>query len=97
MHFATKDDEVYKEGVELYGEGSGVFRSERIGLDGYVFYNKDELIDMLTRCGFKIIRLENTIMYKRYEKPEADEGNEWWKNKPLDSVTARFIVSAEKM
>lgn len=97
MQFATKEDEVYKEGIELYEKGSQVYRAERINLDGYVFYNKEELADMMTRCGFQISKIENTIMYKTYEKPKYEEGNEWWKNKTLDSITARFIVVAEKI
>lgn len=97
MQFSTKDDEVYKQGIELYGKGSQVYRHERINLDGYVFYNKEEMVDVMTRCGFRITKIENTIMYKTYEKPKDEEGNEWWKNRELDSTTARFLVVAEKI
>lgn len=97
MHFATKEDEVYQEGIELYEKGSQVYRSARIGLDGYVFYNEEELIDMMSRVGFKIRRLEKTIMYKTYQQQTNDDGNEWWKENSLDSITGRFIVSAEKI
>lgn len=96
LHFATKEDEVYTTGKELYEKGSRMYKSERMGVDGYVFHDRVELIDMLTRCGFEIKRLENLVLRKTLEKPNG-EGNGWWRNKEFESVMSRFIVSAEKI
>lgn len=92
FNFRSEDDIIYK----LHHEtAEKVFRYDRYGVDGYVFFTQRELAEVLTRCGLKILSLENEIVAQSFERGSGMENSAWGRVK-LDQYDSWYNVTAVK-
>ncbi|MGY3189335.1 class I SAM-dependent methyltransferase [Lysinibacillus sp. TE18511] len=75
---------------------NGLIDNKIYNTPGYIFYSQSEMIDMITKCGFKIDYIEKFSRVHKIDRKNIIT-NEMWKNTELDVNENWYAVCATKI
>lgn len=93
MSLKSKEDSLFKTGNR---KENGLMDNAAYNTPGYVFYSQEEMVEVITECGFAIDYIEK-FSRSHTLKRQTFTTNEMWKNVELDTQEYWYAICATKI